>query len=112
MWQGEAVEKDVGVLEGQAAVLAHAEQFRVAQQLTIEQMGQLVQQIRSRTKTAPKPHHQHVQVQAMHPAAAAAAVRRARRDPAAVMITRRSKSRFGGGEVQQRRRAVEQRVSR
>jgi len=39
-------------LEDQAVMLAHAEQIRAAQQLTDEQVGQLVQQTRSRTKAA------------------------------------------------------------
>jgi hypothetical protein len=51
-WQGEAVEEGVGELEDQAAMLAHAELIRAAQQLTDEQVGQLVQQTRTRTKAA------------------------------------------------------------
>ena len=66
------------------------EQIRAAQQLTDEQMGQLVRQARHAPRLpAPKLHHQHAQAQARHPAAAAAAaVRRARKAPAAVTVVR------------------------
>ena len=37
-------------LKDQAAILTHAEQIRAAQQLTVEQAGQLVRQTRSRSK--------------------------------------------------------------
>ena len=37
-------------MKDQAAMLAHAEQIRATQQLTNEQVGQLVRQTRSRTK--------------------------------------------------------------
>jgi len=42
MWQVEAVEEGVGISKDQAAMPAHAEQIRSAQQLTDEQVGQLV----------------------------------------------------------------------
>ena len=80
-WQ--AKEKATRVLEDQAAMLVHAEQIRAAQQLTDELMRQTRHAARP---TVTKPHHQHVQAQARHPAAAAAAVKRARR--AAVIVAR------------------------
>ena len=51
--EGEAVwEEGVGGEEEEAAVLEAAEQVRASQQLTDEQLGQLVRKTRSRTKAA------------------------------------------------------------
>ena len=49
---GRSCRGGVRVSENQAEMLAHAEQIRAAQQLTGEQVGQLVRQTRSRTKAA------------------------------------------------------------
>ena len=68
--EGEAVwEEGVGAKEEEAAVLEAAEQVRASQQLTDEQLGQLVRKTRSRTKAART--HQLVQAQAQHATAAA-----------------------------------------
>jgi len=88
-------------------MLAQAEQIRAAQQLTDEQVGQLVRQTRSRTKTACT--HAAPSARARHPAAAAEE-KKARKAPASVILARRSRSRCWEGEGQQRRRAVEQRA--
>jgi hypothetical protein len=45
-------EEGVGVEEEEAAVLEAAKQFRASQQLTDEQLGQLVRKTRSRTQAA------------------------------------------------------------
>jgi len=62
-------EEGVGAEEEEAAVLEAAEQVRASQQLTDEQLGQLVRITRSRTKAACT--HQLVQAQAQHATAAA-----------------------------------------
>ena len=67
-------EEGVGVEE---AVLEAAEQVRASQQLTDEQLGQLVRITRSRTKAART--HQLVQAQAQHATAAARRVSATRR---------------------------------
>ena len=62
-------------------MLAHAEQMREAQQLTDEQVGQLMRKTRSRTEAA------RTQAAAAAAAAvAAAAVRWGRRAPASVIV--------------------------
>jgi len=88
VWQGKAAEEDVGGIETKLQCL-HT-QVRATQQLTGEQLGQLVRQARSCTKAArTQAHHQHAhaQAQAKQPAAAAAAAaaagaRKARTAPA------------------------------
>jgi len=62
-------EEGVGAEKEEAAVLEAAEQVRASQQLTDEQLGQLVRKTRSRTKAART--HQLVQAQAQHATAAA-----------------------------------------
>jgi len=62
-------EEYVGNEEEEAAVLEAAEQVRASQQLTYEQLGQLVRKTRSRTKAART--HKLVQAQAQHVTAAA-----------------------------------------
>jgi len=92
-------------------MLAHAEQIR-AQQLTDEQVEQLVRQTRSSTKTARTQAAPSACAQAQaEAAAAAAAMRRARRAPASVIAATRSRLGGGGGPGQKRCRAGEQRAS-
>jgi len=62
-------EEGVGAEEEEAAVLEAVEQVRASQQLTDEQLRQLVRNTRSRTKAART--HQLVQAQAQHATAAA-----------------------------------------
>jgi len=66
--------------EEEAAVLEAAEQVRASQQLTDEQLGQLVRITRSRTKAART--HQLVQAQAQHATAAARRARETRTETA------------------------------
>jgi hypothetical protein len=101
-------------LKDQAAMLAHAEQIRATQQLTNEQVGQLVRQTRSRTKaactqTAPSARASTSKAH-ISSNSSTTAVKRTRRSPAAVVVAKWSRSRFWAGEGQPRRSAVEQRA--
>ena len=68
-------------------MLAHAEQIRAVQQLTDEQVGQMVRQTRSRTKAHPS-RTINTSKAPSSSSSIAAAVRRARRAPAAVIVAR------------------------